>query len=38
MDGFSSEPSNLYALFALEMDWRIAEWFVKDNIGHNSFN
>lgn len=36
--GNSSQTSNIYAPFASEMDWRIAEWFVKDNIGHNSFN
>jgi len=29
---------NKYAPFALEMDWRIARWAVKDGIGHNSFN
>lgn len=39
MDGSSTDiPQNLYAPFASEMDWRVAEWVVKDNIGHNSFN
>lgn len=38
MDGSSSAAENLYAPFASEMDWHIAEWVVKDNIGHNSFN
>jgi hypothetical protein len=38
MDGSGPQSSSLYALFASEMDWWIAEWFVKDNIGHNSFN
>lgn len=38
MDGSSSQAPNLYAPFASEMDWWIAEWFVKDNIGHNLFN
>ncbi|KAE9393820.1 hypothetical protein BT96DRAFT_766582, partial [Gymnopus androsaceus JB14] len=28
----------LYAPFASEMDWHIAEWVVKDNIRHNSFD
>lgn len=36
MDG--TVPSNIYAPFASEMDWRIADWVVKDNIGHNSLN
>lgn len=36
MDG--SDKSNIYAPFASEMDWRIADWVVKDNIGHNSLN
>lgn len=38
MDGSSKPLNNLYAPFASELDWRIAEWAVKDNIGHNSFN
>lgn len=38
MDGSSTSPVNFYAPFALEMDWRVAEWVVKDNIGHNSFD
>lgn len=38
MDGSSSPPGNVYAPFASEMDWRVAEWVVKDNIGHNSFD
>ncbi|KAJ3776370.1 hypothetical protein FB446DRAFT_762900 [Lentinula raphanica] len=27
-----------FAPFASEMDWRIAEWVVKDGIGHKSFD
>lgn len=27
-----------FAPFNSELDWRIAEWAVKDNIGHNSFD
>lgn len=38
MDGLSSPPGNIYAPFASEMDWRVAEWVVKDNVGHNSFD
>lgn len=38
MDGSNSAPDNLYAPFLSEMDWRIADWVVKENIGHNSFN
>ncbi|KAF8225003.1 hypothetical protein L208DRAFT_1308146 [Tricholoma matsutake] len=29
---------NLYAPFASEMDWRVAQWMVKDGIGHKSFD
>ncbi|KAE9396687.1 hypothetical protein BT96DRAFT_824292 [Gymnopus androsaceus JB14] len=38
MDGSSTGPVNVYALFASKMDWQVAEWVVKDNIGHNSFD
>ena len=38
MDGTSGSKPNIYAPFASEMDWRIADWVVKDNIGHNSLN
>ncbi|KAE9387634.1 hypothetical protein BT96DRAFT_960358 [Gymnopus androsaceus JB14] len=38
MDGSSSPPRNIYAPFASEMDWRVAEWVVKNNVGHNSFD
>jgi hypothetical protein len=38
MDGSDAKPNNIYAPFASEMDWRIADWVVKDNIGHNSLN
>ena len=31
-------PDKTFAPFASEMDWRIAEWVIKDGIGHNSFN
>lgn len=37
MDG-STEPVNIYSPFASEMDWRVAEWVVKEDVGHNSFN
>lgn len=37
-DGSSCSPGNIYALFVLKMDWRMAEWVVKDNICHNSFD
>lgn len=37
MDG-STGPVNIYAPFASEMDWRVAEWVVKEDVGHNSFN
>jgi hypothetical protein len=37
MDGIN-DMSNIHAPFASEMDWRIADWVVKDNIGHNSLN
>ncbi|KAF9040331.1 hypothetical protein BDP27DRAFT_1244635 [Rhodocollybia butyracea] len=37
MDGSSDKP-NIYTPFASEMDWRIADWVVKDNIGHSSLN
>ncbi|KIY61549.1 hypothetical protein CYLTODRAFT_495200 [Cylindrobasidium torrendii FP15055 ss-10] len=29
---------NIYTPFASKMDWEIAQWMVKDGIGHNSFN
>ena len=29
---------NPYAPFASELDWRIAKWVVKDQIGHKSFD
>lgn len=38
MDGTGSLPDKLYFPFASEMDWRIAEWVVKDGIGHKSFD
>ncbi|KAJ3833014.1 hypothetical protein F5878DRAFT_666038 [Lentinula raphanica] len=38
MDGSSSLPDKAFAPFASEMDWRIAEWVVKDGIGHKSFD
>lgn len=37
MDGTDTQ-ANIYAPFASEMDWRIADWVVKDNIGHNLLN
>ncbi|KIY61074.1 hypothetical protein CYLTODRAFT_320380, partial [Cylindrobasidium torrendii FP15055 ss-10] len=27
-----------YAPFASKLDWEVAQWMVKDGIGHNSFN
>ena len=38
MDGSHTGPVNIYAPFASEMDWRVAEWVVKEDVGHNSFN
>ncbi|KAF8868438.1 hypothetical protein CPB84DRAFT_1819214 [Gymnopilus junonius] len=29
---------NLFAPFASELDWRVAQWAVKDGPGHNAFN
>lgn len=29
---------NIYTPFASKLDWEIAQWMVKDGIGHNSFN
>ncbi|KAE9389338.1 hypothetical protein BT96DRAFT_1070394 [Gymnopus androsaceus JB14] len=37
----STSPSlrdQMFSPFASEMDWRIAEWVVKDSIGHKSFD
>ncbi|KAF9470504.1 hypothetical protein BDN70DRAFT_762707, partial [Pholiota conissans] len=34
-DGVDGNP---FAPFSSELDWRIAQWVVKDGIGHNSFN
>ncbi|KAF9015792.1 hypothetical protein BDZ89DRAFT_888863, partial [Hymenopellis radicata] len=39
MEGQDPPPSsNIYAPFASELDWRVAQWVVKDGIGHNSFD
>lgn len=38
MDGTTPLPDQMYSPFASEMDWRIAEWVVKDGIGHKSFD
>jgi hypothetical protein len=38
MDSTSPLPSEMYAPFASEMDWKVAEWAVKEGIGHNSFD
>ncbi|KAJ3966048.1 hypothetical protein EV361DRAFT_872717 [Lentinula raphanica] len=38
MDGSSPLPDTAFAPFASEMDWRIAEWVVKDGIGHKSLD
>jgi hypothetical protein len=31
------DDTNLYAPFASELDWRIAQWAVKDRPGQNAF-
>ncbi|KAF8228231.1 hypothetical protein L208DRAFT_1292600 [Tricholoma matsutake] len=36
-DGATTDKDN-YAPFASEMDWRVAQWMVKDRIGHKSFD
>ncbi|KAF8218546.1 hypothetical protein L208DRAFT_1350381, partial [Tricholoma matsutake] len=36
-DGATTDKDN-YAPFASEMDWRVAQWMVKDGIGHKSFD
>ncbi|KAJ3816286.1 hypothetical protein EV361DRAFT_813345, partial [Lentinula raphanica] len=38
MDGSPLLPDQAFAPFASEMDWRIAEWVVKDGIGHKSLD
>ena len=41
MDGTGrsdGNKGNIYAPFASELDWRVAQWAVKDGIGHNSFD
>ncbi|KAE9385749.1 hypothetical protein BT96DRAFT_1088746 [Gymnopus androsaceus JB14] len=38
MDGAAPLPNRSFAPFASEMDWCIAEWVVKDGIGHKSFD
>jgi hypothetical protein len=37
MDGASGDKTD-YAPFASEMDWRIANWVVKDGPGHGAFD
>ncbi|KAL0954320.1 hypothetical protein HGRIS_003318 [Hohenbuehelia grisea] len=37
MEAESSSPS-LYFPFASELDWRVADWFVKEDTGHSAFN
>jgi len=34
----SAGMDNTYTPFASEMDWRIADWVVKEGIGNNTFN
>lgn len=38
MDGTAALPDQMYLPFASEMDWKIAEWVVKDGIGHKSLD
>ncbi|KAJ3965372.1 hypothetical protein EV361DRAFT_810815 [Lentinula raphanica] len=38
MDGSSPLPDEAFAPFATEMDWKIAEWVIKDGIGHKSLD
>jgi hypothetical protein len=33
-----SKNENLYAPFASELDWKIANWMVKENPGHGAFD
>jgi hypothetical protein len=34
-----NEPAaNPYAPFTSLLDWRVAQWFVQDGIGHKSFD
>ncbi|KAJ6449731.1 hypothetical protein C8R45DRAFT_947183 [Mycena sanguinolenta] len=33
-----SDLPNGFALFASELDWRIAEWVIKDGTGHKAFD
>ncbi|KIY67102.1 hypothetical protein CYLTODRAFT_454797 [Cylindrobasidium torrendii FP15055 ss-10] len=37
-DGTGTRDENLYRPFASKLDWEIAQWMVKDGIGHSSFN
>jgi hypothetical protein len=37
-DDGAADKDNIYAPFASEMDWRVAQWMVKDGIGHKSFD
>jgi hypothetical protein len=34
----SDSKENLYAPFASELDWKIANWMVKENLGHGAFD
>ena len=33
-----ADPPNSFAPFASELDWRIAEWVIKDGPGHKAFD
>lgn len=35
---FTSGRANGFAPFASELDWRVANWAIKEDIGQNSFN
>jgi hypothetical protein len=34
----SAASANAFTPFASELDWQVAQWAVKDQIGHNSLN
>lgn len=35
---FTSGRSNGFAPFASELDWRVANWAIKEGVGHNAFD
>ncbi|KAL0954330.1 hypothetical protein HGRIS_003328 [Hohenbuehelia grisea] len=38
MEGSSSSTTSPYFPFASELDWRVADWFVKEDPGHSAFD